>query len=48
MTNLGITELVLVSSNIIKNDYQYDLRVLYTFVAKILFGQLLDILPKNL
>ena len=39
--NLEITE---VHCNIVNNDYQQDSRVLYT---KKLFGQLLDISPKN-
>ena len=33
--------------NIVNNDYQQDLRVLYAFVPNKLFGQLLDISPKN-
>ena len=33
--------------NIVNNDYQQDLRVLYAFVPNNLFGQLLDISPKN-
>ena len=33
--------------NIVNNDYQQDLRVLYEFVPNKLFGQLLDISPKN-
>ena len=42
-----ITEVGLVHSKILSNYYQHDLRVLYTFVPKKSFGQLLDILPKN-
>ena len=30
--HLEITEVVLVNFNIVNNDYQQDLRVLYTFV----------------
>ena len=45
--HLEITEEVLVHSNIVNNDYLLDLRVLYTFVPNKLFGQLLDISPKN-
>ena len=45
--HLEITELVLVHCNIVNNDYQQDSRVLYTFVPNKLFGQLLDISPKN-
>ena len=40
-----ITEVVLIHCNIV-NDYQQDWRVLYTFVPKKPFGQLLDIAPK--
>ena len=43
MPHLEITEVVLVHSNIVNNDYQQDLRVLYTFVSNKYFGQLLDI-----
>ena len=39
---------VLVHCNIVNNDYQQDLTVLYTFIPNKLFGQLLDISPKNL
>ena len=45
--NLKITEVVLIRCNIVNNDYQQDSRVLYTFVRNKLFGQLLDISPKN-
>ena len=45
--HLEITELLLVHCNIVNNEYQQDLRVLYTFVPNKLFGQLLDISPKN-
>ena len=45
--NLEITEVVLVHFNIVNNNYQRNLRVLYTFVPDKLFGQLLDISPKN-
>ena len=41
------TEVILVHCNIVNNNYQQDLRVLYTFVPKTSFGQLLDISPKN-
>ena len=47
--NLEITEAVLVHCNIVNNNYQQrNSKVLYTFVPKKLFGQLLDISPKNL
>ena len=45
--HLKITEVVLIHCNIVNNDYQQDSRVLYTFVRNKLFGQLLDISPKN-
>ena len=44
---LEVTEVELVQFNIVNNYYQQDLRVLYTFVSNKLFGQLLDISPKN-
>ena len=48
--HLEITEVVLVHLNIVNNDYQHDsrVRVLYTFFAKKLFGQFLDIFTKKL
>ena len=45
--HLENTEIVLVYCNIINNDYQQDSRVLYTFVANKLFGQLPDISTKK-
>ena len=48
--NLEITKVVLVHCNVVNNDYQYDLRVLCTFVPSKSFVQLiliLDISPKN-
>ena len=44
---LEITEVVLIHCNIFNNDYQQDIRVLYTFVPNKSFGQLLDISPKK-
>ena len=44
---LEITEVVLIDCNIVKNDYEQDSRVLYTFVPNKSFGQLLGISPKN-
>ena len=35
---LDIAEVVLVHCNIVNNDYQYDSRVLYTFVPNKPFG----------
>ena len=46
VTHLEITEIVLIYCNIVNNNYQQDLRVLYTFVPNKSFGQLLDISPK--
>ena len=46
--NGEITEVVLVHCNIVDNDYQHNLRVLYTFVSHKLFDQLTYISPKNL
>ena len=45
---LEITEVVLVQCNIVNNNYQQNSRALHTFVANVLFGQLLDISPKNI
>ena len=47
MTDLEITEVVLVHCNIVNNDYQQDSRVLYTFVPNKPFGSLLEISPTN-
>ena len=47
MPHLEITEVVLIQCNIVNNDYQHDLRVLYTFIPKKYFGQLLDISLKK-
>ena len=44
MHHLEIIEVVSVHCNIVNNDYQQDSKVLYTFLANISFGQLLDIL----
>ena len=44
---LQTTEVVLVHSNMVNNDYQQDSRVLYNFVANKSFGSLLDISPSN-
>ena len=47
MPHLEITEVVLVHCNIVNNDYQQDLRLLYTFVPNKPFGSLVDISPTN-
>ena len=44
---LEITEVILVHCDIVNNDYQQDLRVLYTCVPKKPFGSLLKISPTN-
>ena len=44
---LEITEEVHCNCNIGNYDYQQDSRILYTFIPKKSFGQLLDISPKN-
>ena len=45
--HFGITEVVSVHCNIVKNDYQQDSKVLYTFVPNKSFSSLLEISPKN-
>ena len=47
MPHFEITEVVLIHCNIVNKDYQQDSRVLYTFVPKKSFGQLLNISPKK-
>ena len=46
--HLEITEVVLVDCNIIKNYYQHNSRVLFTFFPNTSVGKLLDILLKIL
>ena len=48
MSNLEITEVVLVHCNIVNNNYQQGSRALSTFIPNKSFGQLLDISPKNI
>ena len=45
--HLEVVELVLVHRNLVKNDYQQDSRILYTFVPNKTFGSLLEISPTN-
>ena len=48
--HLEVVQLVLVHSNLVNNDYQQDLRILYTlytFVQNKSFGTLLEIWPTN-
>ena len=47
LPHLEITEVVLVLCNIVNNNYQHHLRVLYTFIPNKSLGQLLDISSKN-
>ena len=44
---LEIIEVVLIRCNVVNNSYQQNPTVLYTFVPKKSFSQLLDILPEN-
>ena len=48
ISNLEITEKVLVHCNIANNIYQQNSRVLYTFVPNKLLVQLLDVSSKNI
>ena len=43
--HLEIVELVLIHCNIVKNNYQQNSRILYTFVPNKPFGSLLEISP---
>ena len=47
MPYLPITEVVLIYGNVVNNSHQKSSRVLYTLVPNKLYGQLLDISPKN-
>ena len=42
---LESVEVVLVHCNLVKNDYQHTLKVLFTFVPDKKFGQLINISP---
>ena len=44
---LEVVELVLVHCNLVDNDYQQDLRILYAFVPNKTFDSLLEISPTN-
>ena len=46
--HLEISEVVLIHCNIVNNSNQQGTGALYTSVPNTLFGQLLDISPKNL
>ena len=45
--HLEIAELVLIHYSLVKNNYQQNSRILYTFVPNIPFGGLLEISPRN-
>ena len=45
--HLEIVELVLIHCNIVNNNYQWNSRILYTFVPNKPFGSLLEISPPN-
>ena len=47
MVKIENTKVVLIHCNMADNDYQQNSRVLYKFIQNRLFGQLLDVLPKN-
>ena len=47
LSHLEVAEVVLIHCNSVNNNYWQDLRVLYRFVPRKLFGQLLDISPTN-
>ena len=47
MSHLENTEVALFHFSIVKNNYQQNSRVLYTFVPNKSFSQLLNISPKN-
>ena len=43
--HLEVVEVVLVHCNLVNNDYQQNLRILYTFVPNKGFGSLLEMSP---
>ena len=45
--NLEITEVVSIHCNIVSNNYQRNLRVIYAFVSNKLFRQLIEFSPQN-
>ena len=48
MPKLESVEVVLVHCNLVKNDYQYTLKGLISFVPNKQFGQLINISPHSL
>ena len=47
MPHLEVTEVVLIHSNVVNNDYQHDERALYIFIPNKSFSQSLDVSSKN-
>ena len=47
MAHLEVTQVVLMHSNVVNNNYQHDERVLHIFIPNKSFSQSLDISPKN-
>ena len=47
MPHLETSQVILGYCYIVKNNFQHNTRVLYTFIPNKRFGQLLDISPKN-
>ena len=48
LPHLEIIEVILVYCNIANNNYQHNSKVWYRFIPNKLFGQLLDLLFKNI
>ena len=46
--NLESAEVVLVHCNLVKNDYQYTSKVLFSFAPNIQFGEIIKISPHSL
>ena len=48
MPKLESVEVVLVHCNLVNNNYQQTLKVLFTFITNKQFGQLINIAPHSL
>ena len=48
VSKLESVKVVLVHCNLVKNDYQHTLKVLFSFVPNKQFGQLINISPDSL
>ena len=48
VTKLESVEVVLVNCNLVKNDYQHNSKVLFSFVPKKQFGKLINVSPNSL